>query len=137
MHFCGDDHLDSDRVVLKAKTEKKQKKAAANQARGPEKSKDERSRVNGKAKAKRQHDNGKTSKARRRHAERQQDKLMARIEAAETRMREIDAASCTPGFYDNTPADEVKGLQMERSELERDIETLTAEWELSEAAVTG
>jgi ATPase subunit of ABC transporter with duplicated ATPase domains len=137
VHFCGDDHLDSDRVVLKAKTEKKQKKAAANQARGPEKSKGERSRVNGKAKAKRQHDNGKTSKARRRQAERQQDKLMARIEAAETRMREIDAASCTPGFYDNTPADEVKGLQMERSELERDIETLTAEWELSEAAVTG
>ena len=57
---------------------------------------------------------------------------MARIEAAEARMQEINAASCAPGFYDNTPADEVRGLQIERSELERDIETLTAEWELSE-----
>ena len=95
--------------------------------------------MNGKAKAKagRQQGNGKVSKARRRQAERQQDKLLARIEAAETRMREIDAASCAPGFYGNTPAAEVKGLQIERSELERDIETLTAEWELSEAAVTG
>ena len=120
VHFCGDDHLDADRVVLKAKSEKKLKKAAGNGAQAAGRPKGRGSRANGKA------------KARRRQAEQQQDKLMARIEAAEARMQEIDAASCAPGFYDNTPADEVRGLQIERSELERDIETLTAEWELSE-----
>ncbi len=120
VHFCGDDHLDADRVVLKAKSEKKLKKAAGNRAQAAGRPKGRGSRANGKA------------KARRRQAEQQQDKLMARIEAAEARMQEIDAASCAPGFYDNTPADEVRGLQIERSELERDIETLTAEWELSE-----
>ena len=122
VHFCGDDHLDADRVVLKAKSEKKLKKAAGNRAQAAGRPKGRGSRANGKA------------KARRRQAEQQQDKLMARIEAAEARMQEIDAASCAPGFYDNTPADEVRGLQIERSELERDIETLTAEWELSETA---
>ncbi len=120
VHFCGDDHLDADRVVLKAKSEKKLKKAAGNRAQAAGRPKGRGSRANGKA------------KARRRQAEQQQDKLMARIEAAEARMQEIDAASCAPGFYDNTPADEVRGLQIERSELERDIETLTTEWELSE-----
>ena len=126
VHFCGDDHLDADRVVLKAKSEKKLKKAAGNGAQAAGRPKGRGSRANGKA------------KARRRQAEQQQDELMARIEAAEARMQEIDAASCAPGFYDNAPADEVRGLQIERSELERDIETLTAEWELSETAgVTG
>ncbi|MDA0337171.1 MAG: ABC transporter C-terminal domain-containing protein, partial [bacterium] len=77
--------------------------------------------------------NGKQSKGQRRQADQQQEKLLARIETAEARMQEIDAAFCAPRFYDNTPANEVKDLQIERSELEREVESLTAEWERAEA----
>jgi hypothetical protein len=49
-------------------------------------------------------------------------------------MRQIDDAFCAPGFYDDTPADEVKELQIERAELEREVENLTAEWERADAA---
>ena len=33
VHFCGDDHLDADRVILKAKTEKRKKKGEENDKR--------------------------------------------------------------------------------------------------------
>lgn len=129
VHFCGDDHLDADRVVLKAKTEKRAEKKPPEQApattNGNGKSS---SKGNGKARGKG------ASKAQRRQAEQQQDKLLARIEKAEARMQEIDTAFCAPRFYDDTPAAEIKELQMERSELERDVTTMTAEWEQAEAA---
>ena len=126
MHFCGDDHLDADRVVLKAKTEKKQKKAEAD---GPKKNGGAAKKQRGAKKG-----NGeKGSKARKRHSAQQQEKLLSRIETAETRMQEIDAAFCAPGFYTDTPDGEVKQLQIERSELEREVEDLTGEWERAEA----
>ena len=117
VHHCGDDHLDADRVVLKAKTEKKQKKAAANGAR---------KQPNG-GKPKR-------SKASLHQAEQEQSKLLARIEAAETRMQAIDDAFCAPGFYEDTAAGQVRQLQMERSELELEVQSLTSEWERAESA---
>ncbi len=126
VHFCGDDHLDADRVVLKAKTEKKQKKAEAD---GPKKNGGAAKKQRGAKKG-----NGeKGSKARKRHSAQQQEKLLSRIETAETRMQEIDAAFCAPGFYTDTPDGEVKQLQIERSELEREVEDLTGEWERAEA----
>lgn len=133
VHYCGDDHLDADRVVLKAKTEKKagrkaDKPEASGQASAPDKGS---ARGNGNGNGRRK---GKgVSKAQQRQAEKQQDQLLARIDKAEARMQEIDDAFCAPGFYDKTPAAEVKQMQMERSELERDVAAMTAEWEQAEA----
>jgi hypothetical protein len=56
------------------------------------------------------------------------DELTDRIDAAETRIAEIDAAFCEPGYYDRTPA-EVATLEAERAELEATVERLMSEWE--------
>jgi len=134
VHFCGDDHLDSDRVVLKAKTEKKQRKAGANGedtngSAAPTTGAGKQARKSGKG-AK---NDGKRSKASQRQAEQEQNKLLTRIDTAEARMQEIDAAFCAAGFYDRTPASEVKELQIERSELELEVQNLTTEWERTDS----
>ena len=75
VHFCGDDHLDADQVVLKARQVKNKK------------GKDESKKANGRQKE--QGGNGAAKGDRKRIQERQEE-LMARIEAAELRMAEID-----------------------------------------------
>ena len=119
VHFCGDDHLDADRVVLKAKNEKRRKKE--------EKTSDDASK---KGSAKNRSKGN--SKASRKPDQKQQEALLTRIEDAETRMKEIDETLCTPGFYADTPADDVRGLERERAHLERDVAEWTTEWERAE-----
>ena len=119
VHFCGDDHLDADRVVLKAKNEKRRKKE--------EKTSDDASK---KGSAKNRSKGN--SKASRKRDQKQQEALLTRIEDAETRMKEIDETLCTPGFYADTPADDVRGLERERAHLERDVAEWTTEWERAE-----
>ena len=119
VHFCGDDHLDADRVVLKAKNEKRRKKE--------EKTSDDASK---KGSAKNRSKGN--SKASRKPDQKQQEALLTRIEDAETRMKEIDETLCTPGFYADTPADDVRELERERAHLERDVAEWTTEWERAE-----
>ncbi len=119
VHFCGDDHLDADRVVLKAKNEKRRKKE--------EKTSDDASK---KGSAKNRSE--RNSKASRKRDQKQQEALLTRIEDAETRMKEIDETLCTPGFYADTPADDVRDLERERAHLERDVAEWTTEWERAE-----
>ena len=135
VHYCGDDHLDADQVVLKAKSEKKKKKAEESQpadASPPaaQQSQQERqSKSNGKRKGKNKNKNNGRQSAN------QQETLMAEIEKAETRLAAIDALFCQPNYYEKTPADEVKTLESERADLEREVAHLTAEWERVEAEV--
>ena len=151
VHFCGDDHLDTDRVVLKARSEKKKLRAgaateaaaalpaarAAGNAGAPARPKDKPSgnmKAKGGGGGKGEPINGGgrgLSKARRRRLRQKQEDLLARIDEAEARMQEIDALFCAPDFY-STAAHEVKELQIERSEVERDVERLTADWERGE-----
>jgi ABC-type multidrug transport system ATPase subunit len=119
VHFCGDDHLDADRVVLKAKNEKRRKKE--------EKTSDDASK-----KGSAQNRSKRNSKASRKRDQKQQEALLTRIEDAETRMKEIDETLCTPGFYADTPADDVRDLERERAHLERDVAEWTTEWERAE-----
>ena len=119
VHFCGDDHLDADRVVLKAKNEKRRKKE--------EKTSDDASKK-GSAKNR----SKRNSKASRKRDQKQQEALLTRIEDAETRMKEIDETLCTPGFYADTPADDVRDFERERAHLERDVAEWTTEWERAE-----
>ena len=117
VHFCGDDHLDADQVVLKARQAKSKK------------GKDESKKANGRQKE--QGGNG-AAKGNTKRIQERQEKLMARIEAAELRMAEIDEIFCAPNYYEQTPVAEVRELETERAELEREVGEFTAEWERTE-----
>ena len=114
VRYCGDDHLDADEVVLKARTERRRKAEPGAGGNGRRRSREAAS--------------GRDQ----RQAERREEKLaglLERVEAAESRLGEIDAAFCEPGFFDRTPAEEVRQLRDERSRLESRVADLTARWE--------
>ena len=60
------------------------------------------------------------------------DTLMARIDNAEARVAEIDELFCQPGYYEQTPPDDVRELEDERSRLKGEVVDLTSEWERTE-----
>jgi len=99
---CGDDHLDADVVLARARQEKrKEKKAAAEPPRPP---------ANVKALASRR------------------DKLAGEIEKAESRVHAINEMFCNPGFFDKTPPKEIKKLEEEQKVLGGKIDEWMAEW---------
>ena len=129
VHFCGDDHLDADRVILKAKTEKRKnrgKDGATQQAAG-------RAIKGGNGRM--TPDSGGVSKARKTQLLKRQEELTASIEEAEARVAEIDEIFCEPTYYEETAPDEVKALETERTALQRKVADLTSEWELAEEEV--
>ena len=113
VHDCGDDHLDADQVVLRAKRVRKKKKdtdpAPATGALSGGKSKNVL-----------------------RRAAAQQEERMLNIARAEARIAEIDALRYEPDHYAKTPPDELKALESERAYVERKLESLLEEWELAE-----
>ncbi len=109
---CGDDHLDADTVVLKAK--KVQKDAAP--GGGPvvtalswEEKKKRRNRV--------------------KDLPQRRDKALAGIEAAEARRKAIADLYASDGFYGRATRDELTKLNTEDEALSRSIEGLMTEWE--------
>ena len=109
VHACGDDHLDVDRVVLRAKKERRQAPAATRSKPAPQ-----------RTLAKIQ-------------------KLLAavteRIHAAESRVREIEGVFCQPDYFARTPAGEVRAREAERQSLQSALADLMAEWERLEQEV--
>ena len=103
VHHSGDDHLDVDRVVLKARREKKKKtkKASASVV-----------------------DSAKEI----RRIESYRDELTDRIASAEQRVDDIDETLAAPGFYENAASEEIAVLGNERSELRKQIEKGLDEW---------
>jgi ATPase subunit of ABC transporter with duplicated ATPase domains len=112
---CGDDHLDADTVVLKAK---KEKAAGAE----PVKTETALSWEEQKKRANRL----KQLPARR-------DEVVLAIEAAEARKAAIQAAYCEPSFFEKTPKDQIAKLEEEERALGPKIDALLAEWEALEA----
>ena len=115
VRYCGDDHLDADQVVLKARSQRRRK---AEPGAGD----------NGRRRSPAAGGEGRDG----RRAEQREEKLaglLGRVETAESRLGEIDASLCEPGFYDRTPPEQVRQLQDERSRLERRVADLTARWE--------
>jgi len=108
VHFCGDDHLDVDTVVIKARKEKRVTKKAT---------KDERRKV------------GRPDREEARELTGRRDQLTARIEEAETRIEEIDTAYADVTFYERTTPDAVKELESERITLQALLNELLADWE--------
>ena len=116
VHACGDDHLDTDTVVLKARREEKKAKAKEPSANG--------SRPPTAPRA-----NAKVDAAARGKLERRRDELTGQIEAAEARVVEIDRTFAAPGYYEQTPADGVALLLEERAGLQERVERLMGDWE--------
>ena len=139
VHYCGDDHLDVDTVVLKARREKRARRAARASDGDP-------SRVPGSG-AVRRHaqgdDDGVAARNRGRTAaprgnrnryrggslRTRRDRIAAGIEVAEARIAEIDAMFADPTFYDRTARDDVRALEAERSTRQSELDQLLEEWE--------
>jgi ATPase subunit of ABC transporter with duplicated ATPase domains len=103
VHHSGDDHLDVDRVVLKARRKKRKKTKKVDVP------------VVDPAK-----------EIRRIQSDR--DELTDRITSAEQRVDDIDETLAAPGFYERTASDEIAVLGNERSELKEQIERGLDEW---------
>jgi ATPase subunit of ABC transporter with duplicated ATPase domains len=108
----GDDHLDADAVVLRAKQERAAAATDSGQAVSWEESK---RRAN-----------------RHKQLPGLRDRAFAAIEAAEARKAEIQASFCEAGFFERTTKAEVAALQAEERALVPQIEALIAEWEALE-----
>jgi ABC-type multidrug transport system ATPase subunit len=111
---CGDDHLDVDTVVLKAKATARALPAAGASESGA--SWEQQKRRNNRRKA---------LPARR-------DKLLAAIEAAEERRAAIALLYAAPGFFERSSREEIDALKREDAELGAKIDGWMTEWEVVE-----
>ena len=116
VEVCGDDHLDVEQAVLRAKREKK--KAKANAARP---------RSGGELRE---------LKRRKTELERERDRLTRDIEDAEARIGEINETFCDPGYFDRASEKEVRKLEREQKTLSERVETSMSRWEDIESELT-
>ena len=113
VHSCGDDHLDADTVVLKAKKEK--------QGKGGKESSPGRG-----TKATTPSPRSKMST---KQLKEKQDELTQEIEKAEKRIEEIETLFCQADYYTRTPPEEVRAIETERQSLMANVTALMKEWE--------
>jgi ATPase subunit of ABC transporter with duplicated ATPase domains len=113
---CGDDHLDAEAVVLKAKDQRPRPADKSQEGASWEEQKRRRNRL--------------TALPARR------DKLLAAIDQAEARRRAIAELYAEPGFFQRTAAEQVQALQREDAELATQIEQWLAEWEEIEKEIS-
>jgi ABC-type multidrug transport system ATPase subunit len=111
---CGDDHLDADAVVERARRARQEATAAASTAASSDWEEKKRRR------------NRLTQLPKRR------DQVLAEIEAAEARKQAITDLYCSPGFFQHTSQEEVAALEAEQAALDPKIAALMAEWEAIE-----
>ncbi|MFZ9887983.1 MAG: ABC-F family ATP-binding cassette domain-containing protein [Myxococcota bacterium] len=108
----GDDHLDVEATLQRAKAARAQeapKEAGKNPREVYEASK------------------------KRRRFEAQRDKATAAIADVEQRLARITEAFCRPGYFETTPAPQVQAAQTEQTNLEERLAALMVEWEEAEA----
>ena len=113
---CGDDHLDAEAVVLKAKAARADTTAAP-PAKDAALSWEEQKRRRNRLAA----------------LPGRRDKVLASIESAEARKKAIHALYEEPGFFQRTSGAEVEKLEAESKELSAQIDGWIAEWEAIEA----
>ncbi len=114
----GDDHLDADQVILKAKAEKRRSRDQGTPSND--------GRASGNRKGA---DRPSNSDRERRKLEKRSGEITEKIEARESRIEAIDRTFLQPGYYERTPADEVRTLEEERARLQEELEELMARWE--------
>lgn len=104
---CGDDHLDAEVVLKKARRQKRERKARKSDPQAARKQ------------------DGALRKER--------DRLTDAIEKAEARVHEINEIFCDPTYFDRTPSKEVRKLESEQQSLKEKVENLMEEWEAVES----
>jgi ABC-type multidrug transport system ATPase subunit len=117
VHSLGDDHLDADVALARARKEKRERKKeeAGRKARAREEARtrelrDERRRE-------------------RRKLESRSQEVTGRIGDLEARISEIEATFAEPGYFEDADPSEVTGLEAERSALRDELAELMDEWE--------
>ncbi len=108
VHYCGDDRLDA---------------PASRPARARREARAESRRETGGRRR------GRPAPSGRQDAEDRQGRVLARLEAAEERMAEIDAVFAQPSYFAEAAQEEVRDLNAERAALAARIEGLAAEWD--------
>jgi len=140
---CGDDHLDADVVVLKAKKEKDAGGGVAAAAGGGGSAGGAAAGGGGGAAAGAAGSDGLSWEEKKKKANRlkqlpaRRDEVVLAIEKAEQRKAAIVARYCEPGFFEKTPPAEIAKLQEEENALGPQIERLLQEWEALEAEIAG
>jgi energy-coupling factor transporter ATP-binding protein EcfA2 len=123
---CGDDHLDADTVVLRAKKERGDKGSSESGKSVPPKG--DAAGASGLS-----YEEEKRRKNRLKTLPKKRDELVAAIDAAEARKAAVQAGWCEAGFYEKTAKDVIAALEAEEKSLGPKIEALIAEWEAIEA----
>jgi ATPase subunit of ABC transporter with duplicated ATPase domains len=108
----GDDHLDADAVVLRAKQERATTMTSSGTAPSWEENKRRANRL--------------------KQLPLLRDRAVAAIEALEARKAQIQASFCEAGFFERTPKESVVALEAEERALGPRIEAAMAEWEALE-----
>ncbi len=131
----GDDHLDADTVILKARREKRERKKASRGEGGGASS-------NGTAGSSdaqpRKVDRGISRSTLRREVrdlERKREALTASIEEAERAIATIDGRFAEEGYYDRTDPEEVVSLQKQRADHQTEIDRAMEEWTAVEGRI--
>jgi ATPase subunit of ABC transporter with duplicated ATPase domains len=121
---AGDDHLDASAAMARAKQQKDAALVAAAAAAAPAAKGADAGKgaapapQDEKARARRKAELGKKS-----------EQVSSDLAKAEARVKEIDKVYCAPRFFETTPRDEVRRLDLERESLRRKVDELMAEWE--------
>jgi ATPase subunit of ABC transporter with duplicated ATPase domains len=113
----GDDHLDVETVVLKAKKQREDESTS------------------GVSPAALSWEAAKKKKSRQKQLIQRRDELLAEIDQASARKAEIHARWCEPGFYETTPAAEIAELEREEREIDPHVAELEKAWEAIEGEI--
>ena len=126
---CGDDHLDGDAVVLKARRARAETAAAGDGDAGAA------SEVSSGVSSAGSWEEQKRRRNRLAQLPKLRDKVMAAIEAAEARKQAIHERYADPSFYAKTSHDEIDALGEELAALGPKLDALMAEWESLEREI--
>ena len=121
VHASGDDHLDADTVMLKARREKRAERKAegARDGRGGKRGRaEERPAADERAAARHLAD-----------LRRRSEDIMSKIESGEARIAEILQVFGRPGYFEDASREEQAALQSELEETKSAVAGWMAEWE--------
>ena len=122
VHASGDDHLDADAVVLKAKRDRRERKRKPDTERSRESSEIPRA-------------NDKKPERRLSELRERSDELAAHLEAAEARIADVDRTFAEPGYFERSPRNEIAALEAERASLQEEVARLLEAWEAVEREI--
>lgn len=111
---CGDDHLDADTVLLRAKRANRDRRKGKKHSGGQ----------------------GKESAQLHRQLTAERDRITQEIDKAEARVHEINEQFCDPTYFERTPPKAAQKLETEQKQLATHIEELMTDWERVEKEIS-